>query len=156
MSEDRYLTVSTGPVRMKVDGLSRVLRAAEKAGADAQDMKDLMHEIGMIVVREARKNAPRGETGKLVGSLKAGHGKTKAVVRAGGTRVPYGGVIHWGTPGLMLRDLFKRRTIGHYRQTLFLTRALQATQREAIQKLSDGLGKILKDNNFDIARDAGL
>ena len=145
---DASLGISRGPIRMRVQGLSKVVRAAEKAGADAQDMRDLMHEIGMIVVKAAQPLTPHGQTGRLARSLRAGRGKTKAVVRAGGAKVPYAGVIHWGTPGGAI--------IGDYRPTIFLSRALQATQREAISKLSDGLADILKENNFDIKKSAGL
>ncbi|NTW39347.1 MAG: hypothetical protein HGA44_05560, partial [Cellulomonadaceae bacterium] len=42
-----------GDVRLRVEGLGRTLRALSKAGADAQDMKDLMHAIGTLVVRAA-------------------------------------------------------------------------------------------------------
>ena len=63
----------------RVDGLNRAIRAASKAGADSENMRDLMHSIGEIV---------------------AGRGKTKAVVRTGfeSKRLPYAGVIHYGWP----------------------------------------------------------
>ena len=119
--------------QVTVTGLNRLVRSLSSAGADAQDMKDLMHRIGMIVVNAAN---PPVKSGALAGSLRAGRGKTKAVARAGGARVPYAGVINYGWP---LRGISGR----HY-----LDDALQRKQGEALQELNRGIGEILRRNNL--------
>lgn len=125
--------VVNGGVRVSVKGLSRTLRALSAAGADAEDMRDLMHEIGMTVVRSAH---PPRRYGTLAGTLRAGKGKTKAVVRAGGARAPYAGVIHYGWPA---RGITAQP---------FLINALRAKRGDVLRQLDDGLADILKKNHL--------
>lgn len=124
-----------GDVRLRIEGLRQLVRALDNAGSDAQDMKDLMHEIGMIVVRGAQ---PPVLTGRLRDSMRAGKGKTKAVVRAGseGSRLPYGAVVHYGNPH---RDLPANP---------FLTESLVRNRRAVFEKLDNGILQILKKNNL--------
>lgn len=121
--------ITNGDVRIRIEGMRKMIRKLEKAGADAQDMKDLMHSIGMLVVNAA---APPHKSGKLAGSMRAGRGKTKAVVRAGGAAVPYAGVIHYGHPSRNIRA------------QPFFTSALQAKQGEAFTMLENGIDEILE------------
>lgn len=93
----RDIRQTYGGVTVTAKGLRSASRALSKAGDYAEDQKDLMHEIGMIVVNEAKRIAP-ARTGTLRESIRAGKGKTKAVVRAGFKRVPYAPVIHYGWP----------------------------------------------------------
>lgn len=78
---------------IRVEGLSPVIRRLNKAGVDSTDMKDTMHRIGMAVVNDARVPV---RSGRLKSTLRAGKGKTKAVIRMGGARAPYAGVIEYG------------------------------------------------------------
>jgi hypothetical protein len=105
----------------------------EKAGADSQDMKQLMFDIGMLVVRAS---LPPVLTGRLKSSIRAGRGKTKAVIRAGGQRVPYAPVIHYG---------YATRNI---EPQPFLLDALQRKKADAFNKLEDGIDNILHKNNL--------
>ncbi len=59
-----------------------------KVGQDAAD----------LVAQEGRALAPRGETLRLRRSVKAKATKTRSSVRAGGGRIVYAGVIHFGWP----------------------------------------------------------
>lgn len=122
-----------GPVRVKVVGLRKTVRALEKAGADTQDMRDLMHSIGNIVVKGAN---PPQLTGKLGNTIRAGRGKTKAVVRAGGARAPYAGVIEYGWPARNIEA------------THYLTESLQNNRAEALDALDSGIGEILRKNDL--------
>jgi len=129
------INVSAGEgVEFRITGLRETLRAMEKAGADAESMRDLMHAIGMTVVHAA--NPPR-VTGTLAGTLRAGRGKTKAVVRAGTAAVPYAGPIHYGWPA---RNIAPQP---------FLTAALQAQQTRILDQLDDGIGEIIKNNDLN-------
>ncbi|QKS15598.1 hypothetical protein HUN59_04635 [Curtobacterium sp. Csp2] len=118
---------------VRIEGLNRTIRALSKAGADAQDMRDLMHEIGMLVVSAAQ---PPSRSGRLQSTIRAGRGKTKAVVRMGGARAPYGGVIEYGDPA---RNISKAGT---------LEDALTREQGPAVAKLDQGIGAILRKNDL--------
>lgn len=121
--------VTAGDARVRVEGLGRTLRAMAKAGADATEMRDLMHTLGLLVVTAA--NPPR-ETGNLAGTLRAGRGKTKAVVRAGGARAPYAGPVHYGWPARNIPA------------NPFLTDALQRTRPQLLATLDKGLTDLLR------------
>lgn len=121
--------------RIEISGLTETLRALSKAGADSEDMKDLMHSVGSIIVDGAKPHVPV-RTGALSASLRAGRGKTKAVVRAGRALVPYAGVIHYGYP---------KRNI---EPTMFLVKSMQANRGAAIQRVEEGLNELLKKNGF--------
>lgn len=122
--------LSTGNLQVRVQGLRKTLRALENAGAASDDMKDLMHDIGMLVVNAAQP--PRGQTGRLASTLRAGRGKTKAVVRAGGARVPYAGVVHYGWPA---RNIHPQP---------FLVTAYLAQRGHIYTTLSEGIADLLK------------
>ncbi|HZX00360.1 MAG TPA: hypothetical protein VFF10_09880 [Trueperaceae bacterium] len=125
--------IAQGDVRLKVEGLSRTIRALSKAGADAQDMKDLMHSIGNLVVRAAKVPVL---TGRLSGTVRAGRGKTKAVVRAGGARTPYAGVVHYGWPARNIEP------------NEFLIEALNRERSDVLQALDAGLEELLRKNKL--------
>lgn len=125
--------IASGDVRLKVEGLGKTLRALSKAGAESDDMKDLMHSLGQIVVDAAN---PPVMSGKLSGTIRAGRGKTKAVVRAGGARAPYAGVVHYGWPA---RNIEAQP---------FLTDALNSERGDILRQLDDGITKLLQANDL--------
>lgn len=120
-------------VSIRTQGLAKTARALEKAGADSTDMKQLMHDIGMLVVNAS---LPPVLTGRLKASIRAGRGKTKAVVRAGGSNVPYAPVIHYG---------WRTRNI---EPQPFLLNALQKERGDVFIKLEQGIDDILRKNNL--------
>lgn len=133
-SQDR-LNQDMGGVQVRVTGLNESLRALSRAGADAEDMRDLMHSTGEIVATSARRRAQVGATGNLRNSLRAGRGKTKAVVRAGSAvRVPYAGVQHYGWPA--------RNIPG----SMFLVQALHAESAAVTTHIEQGLRDLLRKN----------
>lgn len=142
---EQSLSISSGSVKLQIRGLNRTLRAAAKAADDTAAMPDLMHHIGMIVVDKARTYTPTGETHRLTETLRAGHGKTKAVVRAGGTKVPYAGVVHYGTPATFAKAWPR----GHRSANRFLQKALKDTQKDTMKALIKGLQTIIGSNNFE-------
>lgn len=122
--------ITNGPVRIRVQGLSRTVRKLEKAGADSGEMRELMHRTGQIVV--SNQGLPQ-LSGKLATTVRAGRGKTKAVVRAGGRGVPYAGVINYGWPA---RGIAPAAT------------PLQATVQQQtpviLETIDDGINEILR------------
>lgn len=132
---DTFELVNSDGVRVRVEGLRTTVRALDKAGADATEMRDLMHQLGQIVVSAARPRAPH-LSGTLATTIRAGRGKTKAVVRAGGARAPYAGVTHYGWPARSIPA------------QPFLSDAL-ATQRAAVlRQLDKGLADLLRKHNL--------
>ncbi|MDU5025361.1 MAG: hypothetical protein E6261_04595 [Cutibacterium avidum] len=129
------IDLTSGGIRLRTEGLAATMRALSKAGADTADMKTLMHSIGMTVVHAAQPRTPH-RRGALARSLRAGHGKTKAVVRAGGRAAKYGPVQHYGWPA------------HHIRPKPFLINALAATRTQVFHQLDDGIDHILKHNNL--------
>lgn len=123
----------SGAGRVRIKGLAKTVRALEKAGADTQDMKDLMHALGMLIVNAAQ---PPVLSGSLSGTIRAGRGKTKAVVRAGGARTPYAGVVHYGWPAHNIAP------------QPFLKEALQSERSDVLRALDDGLADILRKNDL--------
>ncbi|GMA34741.1 hypothetical protein [Demequina litorisediminis] len=132
MAADDF-TITSGDVRLRVEGLGRTLRDMSKAGADAEDMKDLMHSLGLLVVNASQ---PPTDSGTLATTLRAGRGKTKAVVRAGGARAKYAGVIHYGWPARNIEP------------QPFLSDALNKTRPQILKALNDGLGDLLKKHDL--------
>ncbi len=125
--------IKHGDVNLRVKGLGATLRNMSKAGADAEDMKDLMQTLGQVVISAAR---PPHQDGTLAGTLRAGRGKTKAVVRAGGARAPYAGVIHYGWPKHNITP------------QPFLLVAIRDTTPQILAGLDKGLGELLRKNNL--------
>ncbi|WP_146238602.1 HK97 gp10 family phage protein [Curtobacterium sp. MCPF17_003] len=124
-----------GDSRVRIEGLNKTIRGLRKAGADSQDMKDLMHAIGEVVVGAAQGGVPK-ETGKLSDTIRAGRGATKAVVRAGGARAPYAGVQNYGWPSRNIRG------------TNYLTDAANRNQSTAVDMLQQGLEEIVRRNDL--------
>jgi len=129
------LDINTGDVRIRVEGLGKALRAMSKAGADAEDMRELMVSLGMIVVHAARPRTPVLSS-RLSATLRPGRGRTKSVVRAGGARTPYAGVIHYGWPA---RNIAPQP---------FLSDAVTATRSKVLGALDKGIGDLLKKQNL--------
>jgi len=117
-----------------VQGIADINRKLSAAGNDATDMRDLMHRLGNLVISHA--NVPR-DNGTLAATLRSGHGKTKAVVRAGYARqAAYAGVVHYGDPhrGIKAQP--------------YLTDALGRSRAEVVVELAFGLDQILENNNL--------
>lgn len=123
-------------LRVEVKGLTETLKALNMAGADAQDMRDLMHSTGNIIAKAAIPLAPV-KSGSLASSIRAGRGKTKAVIRAGtNVRTPYAGVVHYGNPHRGSRS------------SMFLVRAFEAKRGEALTHIEQGLKDLLRKNRL--------
>lgn len=117
-----------------VEGLPEVTRRLRAAGSDLTEMSELMHQLGTIVIRNAR---PPRDSGELAETMRAGRGKTKAVVRAGyKSRGKHAGVVHYGNPHTGTRA------------QPFLTDALKRSHSQIVAELDTGIGRILKTNGL--------
>ncbi|WYA78705.1 hypothetical protein LTDYDHKI_CDS0009 [Exiguobacterium phage phiExGM16] len=93
-----------------------------------------MQRIGHLVIAAAR---PPVKSGEIAGSLRAGRGRTKAVVRAGyKKRAAHAGVVHYGNPHTGSRA------------QPFLVAALARSQSAVVSELSSGIDQILRKHNL--------
>lgn len=69
-----------------------------KAGADMKELKDVNRRAADIALPAVRQLAPRGESGRLAGSIRVGATQKAGVIRAGRKSAPYAGVINYGWP----------------------------------------------------------
>jgi hypothetical protein len=80
---------------IRVSGLNQAIRALKDIGVPASEIAAAGKDAAEIVAGEARSLVPV-QTGKLRGSIRTATQQRKAIVRAGGARVPYANPIHWG------------------------------------------------------------
>ena len=115
---------------VRVDGLRQTVRNLERLGVQIADLKSAFNRIGNIVVTEAVSLTPR-LTGRLANSIRAGKAKNKSEIRAGGARIPYAGVIHYG---------------GYNNITAqpFLTTAAQNKQGQVVREVEKELQALLR------------
>lgn len=87
-----------------VVGQKRFVQTMRKAGADMQELKEVNRRAADIAKPEAVARAPRGKTGRLAGSIRAGATQKAGIIRAGRkTVVPYAGPINYGWPARNIR-----------------------------------------------------
>lgn len=82
---------------IRVEGLSRAVRALSAMGLEVDDLKDAFAKVAQEAADAAARHAPK-KSGKLAGSIRGNRAKSKAVVTAGRARVPYAGVQNYGWP----------------------------------------------------------
>jgi hypothetical protein len=80
---------------IRVSGLNRAIRALKDVGVPASEIAAAGKDAAELVAGEARSLVPV-QTGALKGSIRTATQQRKAIVRAGGARVPYANPIHWG------------------------------------------------------------
>ncbi|MGR4776662.1 hypothetical protein [Bifidobacterium adolescentis] len=81
-----------------VVGQKRFVQTMRKAGADMKELKDVNRQAADIALPAVRQLAPRGESGRLAGSIRVGATQKAGVIRAGRKSAPYVGVINYGWP----------------------------------------------------------
>lgn len=86
--------------RLRLDnkGLNTLARTLKRAGADMADLKTEYRKAADAAVKGTKPVTPR-RSGKLARTLRGGATQKSGVMRAGGSSVPYAGVINYGWPG---------------------------------------------------------
>jgi hypothetical protein len=119
---------------IRVEGLRELNAKLRAAGDESADLPDLMERLGQIVISNAR---PPRVSNELAATLRAGRGRTKAVVRAGyAKRGAHAGVVHYGNPHR-----------GSKAQP-FLVDALRRAQTQVVTELSAGIDRLLKKHKL--------
>lgn len=95
---------------VNVTGGRRLRSTMKKAGMDVKQLTAINKEAAGIVAGAAKVRAPLGKPGRkrgrgrpkaggaLKNSIRPGATTRAGVIRAGGARVPYANVQHWGWP----------------------------------------------------------
>jgi len=95
---------------VQVRGGRRLRSTMKKAGMDVKELTAINKEAATIVAGAGKVRAPIGKPGRkrgrgrpksggaLKASIRPGATTRAGVVRAGGNRVPYANVQHWGWP----------------------------------------------------------
>ena len=86
-----------------VVGQKRFVSTMRKAGADMKELKEVNRQAANIALPAVRSLAPRGKTGRLASSVRAGATQKAGVIRAGRKTVPYAGVINYGWPARRIK-----------------------------------------------------
>lgn len=82
---------------LRVDGARQLRASLRRAGQDMTQLKAAHGEVASIVEEYSIGSVPV-RSGALMGSIRSSGSNTASTVRAGGARVQYAGVIHWGWP----------------------------------------------------------
>ena len=120
----------------RVEGLSQVVRDLQKIGVEVDDLKDAFAKIADEAARTASSFAPKGPTGRLSASIRGNRAKSKAVVTAGRSSVPYAGPINYGWPSRNIAP------------ALFMQRADEAMQTRAISVLEDEINQKIRERGL--------
>ncbi len=120
---------------VRVEGLRELNRAFTKAGGDVEDLKDVNAGISDLIATTARAEAPH-LTGATQASVKGNRAKGKAVVKAGGARVPWAAPIHWGWPARNIEP------------DMFLSEAVEQNSEQILTQYEDGIDKALRKNGL--------
>ena len=121
--------------QVSVEGARELRKALKTVGDEAKaGLKDVNLEVAEIVARAAVSRVP-SRSGALRETVRAAGAQTRASVKAGFKRVPYAGVIHFGTPeGLAPQP--------------FLYDALDARRDEVMDAYTDGMADLIKKNGL--------
>lgn len=127
-------------IRFDVQGAARLRATLLEFGVSIEDFKAIHEQVAAFVGATAASNAPRS-SGMLAASWRPGAQKAQAVVRFGGSGVPYANAAHWGSgprPGL--------RGPHNMPRTLFATSAASDTEPTwsgwYFDELNKKLGKV--------------
>jgi len=131
MSDVQVFQSADGTVR--IEGLRTLQRRLSRAGIDSSDLTNTMRQIAQAVINVAH---PPILTGTLKSTLRAGKGKTKAVVRAGSAKVPYAGVIEYGWAAHGIAP------------THWLSDARDSRSAESKRLIQKGIENVLKQNDL--------
>jgi hypothetical protein len=140
-----------GPV-VRVEGAKELARAFRRAGGSTRELSGAYRTIARELVPPAQRAAPR-RTGRLAGSTRGLARSTSAILAAGGARVPYAGVIHFGNPSVKTypaRSGTKRETgtLGVIRPNPWLYRTLDSRRDEVLEAFDRNVAALLRRHDL--------
>lgn len=138
MAED--LDISNGDYRIRVTGLRDLVRNMERAGVEAQDIKEIMFGAGEVVAKRAEQLAPV-LTGRLVGNIRIGKAKNKASIKVGSARVPYARFVYFGKYNQAKGGLYAKANP-------FIFDAVKEKRQQVFDKIEAGIQDLLEKNDL--------
>lgn len=134
------LDISNGDYRIRVTGLRELVRNMERAGVEAQDIKEIMFDAGNIVAKRAVELAPV-RTGRLVGNIRIGKAKNKASVKVGSARVPYARFVYFGKYDQAKGGLYAKANP-------FIFDAVKEKRQQVFDSIEEGIQGLLEKNDL--------
>ena len=134
------LDISNGDYRIRVTGLRELVRNMERAGVEAQDIKEIMFGAGEIVAKRAEQLAPV-RTGRLVGNIRVGKAKNKASIKVGSARVPYARFVYFGKYDQAKGGLYAKANP-------FIFDAVKEKRQQVFDKIELGIQNLLEKNDL--------
>ena len=116
---------------VRVSGLNEVVRSLQAIGLELTDLKDAFGKISAEAAHKASSFAPK-KTGRLAGNIRGSKTKNRAIVTAGGARVPYAAAINYGWGA------------HHITPARFMQRADDAMRDKALDMLDDAINAAIK------------
>jgi hypothetical protein len=140
-----------GPV-VRVEGAKELARAFRRAGGSTRELSGAYRAIARELVPPAQRAAPR-RTGRLADSTRGLARSTAAILAAGGARVPYAGVIHFGNPSVRTypaKSGAKRATgtLGVIRPQPWLYRTLDSRRDEVLEAFDRNVAALLRRHDL--------
>lgn len=129
-------------VGVKVEGAARLRKTLRAAGADMKDLSRLNKEAANIVLPVAKGMTPTGNPsgGNIASTVRAGATQKAGIIRAGNARMPYAGVIHFGTPNGY------RNVTGRFvpiQTQPWISQAAKDTEPQWVDNYFEGLMKVI-------------
>lgn len=125
------------PIRLyyKVDGVPELQRAARRAGAEADDLRDVWERGGSIIAKSAEIPVL---TGRMRSTLRVRATKQAAEISVGGrsSLAPHASQVHYGTPA------YGREA------NPFLLRAKENKEDEIADEVEKGFERILRGTDL--------
>lgn len=134
------LDISNGDYRIRVTGLRELVRNMERAGVEAQDIKEIMFEAGNIAAKRAVELAPVN-TGRLAGNIRVGKAKNKASIKVGSQRVPYARFVYFGKYNQAKGGLYAKANP-------FIYDAIKEKRKQVFDKIEIGIERLLEKNDL--------
>lgn len=119
-----------------VTGLKETVKNLERLGVEVDDLKDVFSALAREAAEINQNAAPR-RSGKLQASVRGNRAKNKAVVSAGGARVPYARLINYGNPKRNIRPRY------------FMQEADRILGPRLDERLEQGLSEVIRKAGFE-------
>lgn len=129
-------------IGVRVEGAKRLRSTLKAAGVDMKDLTKLNKEAAQMVVPVAQALAPVGspQYGNIRSTIRAGATQKAGIIRAGNSKMPYAGVLHYGTER-GFTDV-KGRTSALKAQP-WIAIAAKQTEPAWVENYFDGLMKVI-------------
>lgn len=125
-----------------IKGASSLVKQLQAIGTPTEAISKANHEIGQIVVRTGKTEAPE-KTGALRRTIRAAQRRNVVIVRAGNDQVPYANVQHWGW--FYDREWFIYRNI---KPNPFLSRALGYNRKQIVELYEKNMDALIKKYGY--------